>query len=63
MDNTLAVLMSQLEEERTRIHENLGEGGPKDFAEYRFTVGVVRGLHIAQALISDLAKNLEQDDE
>lgn len=63
MDHTLALLMNRLEEERIRIHENLGEGGPKDFAEYRFTVGVVRGLHIAQSLISDLAKNMEQDDE
>jgi hypothetical protein len=63
MENTLEILMSQLEEERNRLHENLGEGGPKDFAEYKFTVGVVRGLHIAQSLISDLAKHMEQDDE
>jgi hypothetical protein len=62
MDNTLEILMSQLEEERTRIHENLGDGGPKDFAEYRFTVGVVRGLHIAQSLIATIIERVNEDE-
>jgi hypothetical protein len=63
MDNTLELLIDKLEEERIIINENLGNGGPKDYAEYRHTVGVVRGLRIAQDLISQLAKNMEQDDE
>lgn len=63
MDNTLEILIGKLEEERNIINENLGNGGPKDYAEYRHTVGVVRGLRIAQDLISQLAKNMEQDDE
>lgn len=63
MDNTLEILMTKLEEERTIINENLGNGGSKDYAEYRHAVGVVRGLRIAQELISQLAKNMEQYDD
>lgn len=63
MDNTLELLMKQIEERRMAIIESLGDGGPKDFAEYRFTVGMVRGLLTAQALIADLAKNMENYDE
>lgn len=63
MDSTLNLLIEQLEQERNRINENLGNGGPKDFAEYRYAVGMVRGLRIAQDLINQLAKHMELDDE
>ena len=63
MDRTLELLMGQIEERRKQIIEALGDGGPKDFAEYRYTVGVVRGLLTAQSLIADLAKNLENYDD
>jgi len=63
MDNSLELLMEQIEQRRIQIIESLGDGGPKDYAEYRFTVGMVRGLLTAQSLIADLAKKLEQYDE
>jgi hypothetical protein len=63
MDNSLEVLFSKLEAESNIIVETLGAGGPKDYAEYRYLVGVVRGLHIGQSLVNDLAKNMEQYDE
>lgn len=63
MDDTLELLMSQIEEKRMQIIESLGDGGPKDFAEYRYTVGMVRGLLTAQALIIDHAKKMEQYDD
>lgn len=63
MDSTLELLMSQIEEKRKQLIEALGDGGPKDYAEYRYTVGVVRGLLTAQFLISDLAKKMEQYDD
>lgn len=63
MDTTLELLMEQIETRRMQIIESLGDGGPKDYAEYRFTVGMVRGLLTAQSLIADLAKKMEQYDE
>lgn len=63
MDNSLELLMEQIEQRRIQIIESLGDGGPKDYAEYRFTVGMVRGLLTAQSIIADLAKKMEQYDE
>ena len=63
MDQTLELLMSQLEERRKAILESLGDGAAKTFDDYKQSVGMVRGLLTAQSLISDLAKNMENYDE
>lgn len=34
-----------------------------DFADYRHTAGVLRGLALAEERILDLAKRMERDDE
>jgi hypothetical protein len=63
MDSTLKLLTEKLEEERIQIIEGLGDGTAKDFAQYQNSVGIVRGLMIAQRQIADLAKHMEDDDE
>ena len=63
MNDIFELLASQLEERRKALIESLGDGGPKDFAEYRYTVGIVRGLLMAQSNIADLAKQMENSDE
>ena len=63
MDETLELLMEQIEQRRMQIIESLGDGGPRDFAEYRYTFGMVRGLLTAQSLIADLAKKMEHYDD
>lgn len=63
MNDTLELLMSQIEERRKSIIESLGDGSAKTFDEYRYTAGMVRGLLTAQSLIADLAKNLENFDD
>lgn len=63
MDQTLELLMSQIEERRTAIIESLGDGAAKDFASYQNAAGMVRGLLTAQSLIADLAKNMENYNE
>jgi hypothetical protein len=63
MDSTLKLLAEKLEEERRIILENLGDGTATDFAHYQHSVGIVRGLMVAQRHIADLAKNMEMDDE
>jgi hypothetical protein len=63
MNETLEHLMSQIEDQRTAIIENLGDGSAKTFEEYKHAVGMVRGLLTAQSLISDLAKRMENSDE
>lgn len=63
MDDTLEILMEQIEERRKQLIEGLGDGGPKDYAEYRYIVGMVRGLLTAQDFILTRAKTLEEYDE
>ena len=63
MEQTLELLMSQIEERRKAILESLGDGADKTFDDYNQSVGMVRGLLTAQSLISDLAKNMENYDE
>lgn len=61
--DTLALLMEQIDEERKRIIDDLGEGKAKDFAQYQFSAGVIRGLLLSQRLVIDLAKRMEDADE
>ena len=63
MDPTLEHLMEQIEERRKAIIESLGDGVAKTYEEYRYAAGTVRGLLTVQALIIDLAKNMENFDE
>lgn len=63
MNETLELLVSQIEEQRIAILESLGDGAAKDYAAYQNAVGKVRGLLTAQSLISDLAKNMENFDD
>lgn len=63
ISDSLELLTEQIEEERKRIIEVLGDGKAEDYASYQFSAGVVRGLLIAQRLINDLAKISEEHDE
>jgi len=63
MNEMLELLASQIEEQRKQILESLGDGAPRSYDEYRYTVGMVRGLLMAQRSILDLAKNMENADE
>jgi hypothetical protein len=63
MNETLELLMEQIEERRKAIIESIGDGAAKDYASYKEAAGVVRGLLTAQSIIIDLAKRLETLDE
>ena len=63
MDDTLELLMSQIEERRVQMIESLGDGAAKDYASYQNAAGYVRGLLTVQGLIADLAKRMEMSDD
>jgi hypothetical protein len=63
MDDTLELLMSQIEERRKQMLEGLGDGAAKDYASYQNAAGYIRGLLTVQGMISDLAKRMETFDE
>ena len=58
----LEVISSQLNEQIAQTQEFLGTGQAKDYAEYRESCGKLHGLLLAQRIISDLQRNLEQEE-
>ena len=59
----LEYLSKQIQEERSRIIEDLGDGTAKDHGEYRYACGIVRGLLMANNLLVELAERMEKADE
>jgi 3-dehydroquinate synthetase len=63
IDQTLELLMSQIEDKRKQMLEGLGDGAAKDYASYQNAAGYIRGLLTAQSMIADLAKRMEIDND
>jgi hypothetical protein len=63
MDDTLQYLLSKLEEERNIKGEGIVSGALQSHEEYKYATGVIRGLLMAEEIINDLAKRLENSDE
>ena len=59
MDQTLELLLSQIEDQRKQVLINLGDGAAKDFASYTNMTGYIRGLSVAESIIKDLAQRME----
>jgi len=58
------VLIDRIDEHKTSATEFLSDGGAKDFASYKETCGIIRGLNAARREIEDLSRNYmdESDD-
>ncbi len=56
-------LESEVNKEIKSIEDALSSGKAKDYADYQHLCGKIRGLLTAQAIIIDLKKRTEQDDE
>jgi len=57
------VLEEKLAEQQRSQEEFINGGGAKDFAEYKESCGVIRGLTIARREMQDLAKNYRDADD
>jgi uncharacterized protein (UPF0297 family) len=57
------VLLERIRDDADRTKAFMASGGPKDFTQYRETVGVLRGLEVCQQHVEDLAKNYLEDDD
>lgn len=60
--NELDYLIGQYQERIQMLGDALTYGQCKDFEEYRYTCGQVRGLEAACAIIKDLKDRLENSD-
>ena len=56
-------LLTKISEELDAIQEELSRGKAADYAGYQNLCGQIRGLLRAEAIVSDLKKRMEKDDE
>jgi len=63
IDKYLRLLAKQIEDRIELLRDATGNGSPKDYAEYREMVGVIKGLHTARLNVTDLLDKLEEPDE
>ena len=59
----LDVLKERIESDRDSALQFLGGGGAKDFAMYKETTGLIRGLETCLSYVDDLTHRMEYDDE
>lgn len=59
----LEYLNDQIATQIKNLTEALAEGSAKDFAQYQNAVGRVQGLLLAQSLVQDLARRMEESDD
>ena len=58
------VLTNNIDEQISSAQRFLSGGSPKDYAEYREVVGLIRGLEASKSYVEDLARNyMENDDD
>ena len=58
------VLTRKIDEDISSAQSFLTAGSPKDYANYREVVGLIRGLESSKSHMEDLAKNyMENDDD
>jgi len=63
IDKYLHLLIKQIDDRIELLREATGNGSPKDYAEYKEMVGVIKGLHTARLNVTDLLDKLEDLDE
>lgn len=57
------LLRTQIKQEVESIGASVAAGSAKDYAEYQYLCGKIRGLLIAQDLIIDLKERMETSDD
>ena len=58
-----SVVIKEIEEKQKYLADALASGAAKDYAEYKFMCGEIRGLSFAHSYVNDLVRKMEQDDD
>lgn len=61
--NVIEAALKELRERREQLSNGLANSAAKNFEEYRFICGEIRGLTTVETYLIDLAKRLEQFDD
>lgn len=63
MKTVFDVLISKIEARKLAVKGNMSTGACKDYADYKYACGQLRGLKSALNEIADLAKQQMEDDD
>jgi len=61
--NVIDAVLKEIRERKTQLSDGLARQSAKNFEDYQFICGEIRGLTAVEMYLIDLAKNLEQNDE
>jgi hypothetical protein len=62
-DDILKYLSDKLRDERLVLSEDMSMGKAKDFGDYKYACGIIRGLLLANNMIIETAERLENSDD
>ena len=62
-NDILSYLATRVDGELANIEQDLAVGHAKDYAEYKHTCGIYRGLLLAKNIITETLERMETDNE
>jgi hypothetical protein len=62
-NDVLKHISDKIQEERLRMAEDMSMGKAKDFGDYKYACGIIRGLLLANNMIIETAERLENSDD
>lgn len=57
----LKYLSSKIHEEIAVLKDDMALGKAKDFGDYKYAAGIVRGLVLANTILADLAERMKDE--
>jgi len=63
MDKIIEVVLKELRTRRAQLSEGAASGAAKNYEDYKYMCGEIRGLTNVEMYLLDLAKNLEHFDD
>jgi hypothetical protein len=62
-DDILKYLSDKLRDERLVLSEDMSMGKAKDFGDYKYACGIIRGLLLANNMLIETAERLENSND
>ena len=62
-NDVLKYLSDKIKEERLLLAEDMSMGKAKDFGDYKYACGIIRGLLLANNMLIETAERLENSND
>jgi hypothetical protein len=62
-NDLLNYLITRVDGELTTVEQDLAVGQAKDYAEYKHSCGIYRGLLLAKNILTETSERMANDDE